>query len=271
MYKNNTTGIFGVIITIILLNVLVIFSNINIDKLSSIESAINKLIVPIQNAFVMTKNKINGEETSFTSIANLQKENEELKAKISELEQSQRELEIIKAENTTLKEYMNLTEKYADYKTVPAYIIGRDVSNYSNTMIINVGKNDGIEVNMTVIADAGLVGHVISVSDNSAKVMPIIDSASSVSSTISTTRESIICRGIMDSNNLKAMNIPTEANIVVGDNVETSGMGGIYPKGILIGTIKEVVNTKNITDRYATIKAAVDFEKIETVLIIINK
>lgn len=270
MYKNNTTGILGVIITIILLIILVIFSNINIDKLSSIEGAVNKIIVPIQNAFVMLKNKMSDENAYLTNVANLQKENSELKAKISELEQAQRELEIIKAENATLKEYMNLTEKYADYKTVPAYIIGKDISNYSNTMIINAGKKDGIEANMTVIADAGLVGHVISVSEDSAKVMPIIDSASSLSATISTTREGIICKGIMDSNNLKVMNIPTEANLIVGDNVETSGMGGIYPKGILIGTIKEVINTKNITDRYAVIDSAVDFDSIETVLVIIN-
>ena len=271
MYKNNTTGILGVVITVVLLIILVIFSNINLEKLSSVESAINKIFIPIQNAFVMLKNKMSGEDAFLTNVANLQKENEDLRAKISELEQAQRELEIIKAENSTLKEYMNLTEKYSDYKTVPAYIIGKDISNFSSTMIINAGKNEGIDVNMTVIADAGLVGHIISVSDNSAKVMPIIDSASSVSSAISTTREGIICRGQMDSNKLKAMNIPTDANLVVGDNVETSGMGGIYPKGILIGTIKDVVKTKNITDRYATIEAAVDFDTIETVLVITNK
>ena len=271
MYKNNTTGILGVVITVVLLIILVIFSNINLEKLSSVESAINKIFVPIQNAFVMLKNKMSGEDAFLTNVANLQKENEDLKAKISELEQAQRELEIIKAENSTLKEYMNLTEKYSDYSTVPAYIIGKDISNFSSTMIINAGKKDGLEVNMTVIADAGLVGHIISVSDTSAKVMPIIDSASSVSSAISTTREGIICRGQMDSNKLKAMNIPTDANLVVGDNVETSGMGGIYPKGIFIGTIKEVVKTKNITDRYATIEAAVDFDSIETVLVITNK
>lgn len=271
MYKNNTTGILGVVITIILLIVLVILSNVNIEKLSYIESAVSKIVTPIQNGFVMLKNKMQGDNAFFTDVANLRTENEELKKRISELEQAQRELEIIKAENNTLKEYMNLTEKYASYKTMPAYIIGRDISNYSKTIIINVGRNEGIEVNMTVIADAGLVGHVISVTDTSAKVETIIDSASSVSSNVSTTRECIICRGMIDSNNLKGINIPTDANLVVGDNIETSGMGGIYPKGILVGTIKEVINTKNITDRYALIKTAVDFEALETVLVITNK
>ncbi len=56
-----------------------------------------------------------------------------------------------------------------------------------------------------------------------------------------------------------------------GDNLETSGIGGIYPKGIHIGTVKQVINTKNITDRYANIETAVDFSKLETVLVITNK
>ena len=64
------------------------------------------------------------------------------------------------------------------------------------------------------------------------------------------------------------MCIPTDADLVLEDTIETSGIGGIYPKGILIGTIKQVVNTKNITDRYAIIETAVDFSKLETVLVI---
>ena len=87
----------------------------------------------------------------------MEKENKELKKKNSELEQSLRELEIIKSENATLKEYVNLKDKYTDYKTIPAYIIQKDISNYSDTIIINVGSKDGIKENMPVISDQGLV------------------------------------------------------------------------------------------------------------------
>ena len=178
-------------------------------------------------------------------------------------------MEILKAENATLKEYVNLTDKYTEYTTHPAYVIQSDISNYSKIIIINVGKKDGIDINMTVISDKGLVGHVISVTDNTAKVQTIIDTSSTVTCTISTTRDSIIAKGVIDSNNkLQASFIPTEASILEGDSVETSGIGGIYPKGIHIGTIKQVVNTKNITNRYAIIETAVDFSKLETVLVI---
>ena len=199
----------------------------------------------------------------------MKQENEKLKQENSELTHALRELEIVKAENSTLREYVNLKDKYTEYTTYPANVIQSDISNYSKVIIINAGRKDGIDVNMTVISDKGLVGHVISVTDDTAKVQTIIDTSSTVTSTISTTRDSIISRGIIDSNNkLQASFIPTEANILEGDKVETSGIGGIYPKGIIIGTIKEIITTSNVTDRYAVVEPAVDFSKLNAVLII---
>ena len=192
----------------------------------------------------------------------MQEENEKLK-------QSLRELEIIKSENNTLKEYVNLKEKYNEFQTVPAYVINKDISNYNDTIIINVGSKDGVEINMPVISEKGLVGHIISVTESTAKVETIIDTASTISCVITTSRDMLIARGTLNSSStLKATYIPTNATILEGDKIETSGLGGIYPKGIHIGTIKQVVNTKNITDRYAIIETAVNFEKLETVLVI---
>lgn len=271
MYKNKKTGIIGIIITIIILIILVFVSNINIEKMAYIENAFSSLVMPIQNGLTYLKNKVSGNNTFFTDINNLKTENEELKEKNSELEQSLRELESIKAENATLKEQLDLTEKYGEYKTIPAYVINKDISNYSGVIVINVGSKDGIKTNMTVIADKGLVGHVISVTDSTAKVQTIVDTASSVSCTISTSRDGIIAKGTLEGDSmLKATLIPTDANLVLDDSVETSGLGGIYPKGIHVGTIKKIVNTKNITDRYAMIETAVDFSKIETVLVVTN-
>ena len=115
------------------------------------------------------------------------------------------------------------------------------------------------------------MGYIISVTSSTAKVQTIVDTASSVSSLMSTTRDPIVCKGTLDdASTLKAMYIPTEAQIIQGDSIETSGIGGIYPKGIHIGTVERVVNTSNPIDRYATIKTAVNFEKLETVLVVTN-
>ena len=270
MHQKRKTGILGIIITIIILILIVIFTN-GENNSSFFENIATKLVMPVQNGLTYLKNKISGNDVFFTDVNNLKEENEKLKEENSKLEQSLRELENIKSENETLKEYMNLTEKYGEYKTVPAYIINKDLSNYSKTLVINIGTDDGIKENMTVIADEGLVGYVVSATNNTAKVQTIIDTSTSVSALMSSTDEAIVCKGTLDSmTELKAMYIPTDYNIIQGDSIETSGLGGIYPKGIHIGTVKKVEATKNITDRYAVIETAVNFEKLSTVLVIQN-
>ena len=270
MHRNKKAEIAGIVITIIILIFIVIFSNADSGN-SFFENAATKLIMPVQNGLTYLKNKISGNSTFFTDINNLKSENEELKQKNSELEQSLRELENIKSENETLKEYLDLAEKYGEYKTVPAYIINKDISNYSKTIVINVGTKSGIKENMTVIASEGLVGYVISATDTTSKVQTIIDSSSNTSSILSSSRDSVVCKGQLEEhNNLKAVYIPTDATVAQGDSVETSGLGGIYPKGIYIGKISKVVNTNNLNDRYAMVETAVNFNKLETVLVITN-
>lgn len=271
MYKKKKTGIIGIVVTIIILIFLVMITNTDVAKMSYVENIVSTIVMPIQNGLTYLKNKMAGNDSFFANIDNLKQENEELKKKNSELEQALREFEIVKSENDTLKEYVNLKDKYKDYKTIPAYVINRDIGNYSNTVVINIGEKDGIKEGMTVIADEGLVGHVISTTTHTAKVQTIVDTGAAVTSTISTTKDTIIVQGTLDNSSLlKATYIPTEASVLQGDSVETSGLGGIYPKGIHIGTIKEVFNTKNPTDRYATVEPSVDFSKLASVLVITN-
>ena len=271
MYKNKKGEVIGIIVTVIILILLVILTNTENSNLSYVENIANKLVNPIQNGLTYVKNKIHGNSSFFTNINELKSENDVLKNKNSQLEETLRELETIKAENQTLKQYLELTQKYSDYKTTAADVISRDISNYSKTIVINAGKKSGIKENMTVIASEGLVGYVISATDTTSKVQTIIDSSSNTSTVLSSSRDSIVCKGQLEEhNNLKAVYIPTDATIAQGDSVETSGLGGIYPKGIYVGKISKVVNTANLNDRYAIVETAVNFNKLETVLVITN-
>ncbi len=270
--KNNKSSIIGIIITIIVLIITIILSNLGTGKISFLENAVEKIFIPVQNSFVFIKDKISGNDQELSDIESLKTENQELKNENQQLKQSTRELEVLKSENNTLKEYLNLKNKYADYKTVPGYIVEKSFSNYDKIIIINVGSKDGIQVNMPVISESGLVGHILSVTENTAKVQTIIDTASTISALISTSNDSILLKGTLNNKSvLKATAIPAEATILQGDDVLTSGLGGIYPKGILIGTIKDVINTKNELDRYANIETSANFEKLETVLVITGK
>lgn len=270
MNNNKKTGVIGISITIIILIIIVIVTNIKTEKWYYLENIFGVVVIPVQNSLTYLKNKIAGNDQFFVNVDELKEENKNLKNKNQKLEESVRELEIIKSENATLKEYVNLKDKYSEHSTKPADVIQRDYSNYSKVIIINVGKNDGIDVNMTVISEKGLVGHIISVTDTTAKVQTIIDTSNAVSSSITTTRDSIVLKGSLEETCLKATAIPTDASFIEGDSVETSGIGGIYPKGIHIGNVKSIINTKNIIDRYAFIEPAVDFSKLETVLVITN-
>ncbi len=267
--KGKSSNILGSVIVFVLLLLLIFLSNVDNNKLSYLENIGAKVTTPVQKIISDISNKIKGNSNYFSNLDELKKENEDLKKKNSELETELRELEVLKAENKNLQEYMNLTEKYSDYNAIPAYVINKDVSNYSSNLVINVGSDDGVEENMTVIADKGLVGHVISTQKKSSKVQVIIDPASTVSSSISTTEESIICKGTLDNDQiLRATYIPTGAELIVGDTLQTSGVGGIYQRGIYIGTIREIITTNNSTDRYAIVEPGVDFSKVNSVLVI---
>ena len=269
MGENRHIGLLGTVITIVILILLILLTNVDTSKMSYFKSLGDKISRPIQIAFLNLKNKISGNDSYFLTMEELKKENKKLKNENEKLNIEIRENEVIKAENKALKEKVNLTEKYSAYETISADIINKDISNYGSNLVLDVGKDDGIEEKMTVISDQGLVGYIIKVSKNTSIVKVITDPSSTVSCNISTTNESVICKGTLDNNQyLRVTYIPLDVDLIVGDSVETSGVGQIYAKGIHIGTIKEIITTSNATDRYAIVETSVDFSKINTVLII---
>lgn len=197
MYKNKKVGIIGIIITIIVLIILVILTNTDISKFNKAEGFFGKLVMPLQNGLTHLKNKISKNNSFFEDINNLKEENKKLIEENNKLKEEVKELEIIKAENATLRAYNNMSKQYTEYRTVPAYIINRDISNLSDTIVINVGSDDGVNANMAVITSEGLVGYTVSVTNKTAKVKPIIDASGSTSAQISTSRESVVVRGIL--------------------------------------------------------------------------
>lgn len=263
-------GIVGIVVTVILLIILVFMSNLSLNNFSNIETVFGKMVMPIQSGITYLKQKIAGNENYFVTLDFLKEENKSLKQKNMDLEEALRQLEIVQAENSTLKEYLNLTNQYKNYKTIPAYIINKDISNYSSVFVINAGTSSGIKENMTVISAEGLVGHVISAAENTAKVQTLVDSSNVVSATLENSKDVVIARGTLNGNELKTTYISTDTVLIEGEKLYTSGMGGIYPKGIYIGTIKKINESKNITNRSFITQAAVDFENLETVLVISN-
>ena len=271
MQKDKKSGTIGIVLTILVLTILVFVTNIKIDQFSNIEGKLNKLVMPIQNGLTYLKNKIAKNNSFFEDVNNLKSENDNLKNENEDLKKQVSEIELIKAENKTLREYAGVSDEFTNYKTVPAYIIDSDPSNFSEMIVINAGTNEGVKENMVVVCAEGVIGHVISATDKTSKVKLIIDSSSSVSAMMSISRDNLIVKGELgEKDKLKATYIGADANLILNDDVETSGLGGIYPKGLKIGKLVEIVEGSNLTEKYAIIEPAVDFSKLETVLVIIN-
>lgn len=259
----------GIIITIILLVLLVIFSNVKNNVWGHITSPFTGIARSVQGGFFYLKNKIAKNDDYFLSLDELKKENEKLKRENEELKLNNMELSTVKAENKTLKEYKDLIDRYEDNTSIPGYIIQKDFSNYSKIIVLNIGRKDGVEVGMTVVAEEGLVGYVISAEEKSSKVQTIVDTASAISAEFVNTDKTLVTRGLLDTNNrVKGTYIDNDVVVNEGDTIVTSGIGGIYPKNITIGKVKEIVNTKNKSNRYVYIETAVNFDNLSNILVL---
>ncbi len=209
----------------------------------------------------------------FKDIDKINKENKELKEELNEAKLKLVESERIEIENSDLREALKIEEKYNHFSKLYANIVLRDYSNWNETFVINKGKNDGVKERQTVISPDGLVGFVSQVTANTSVVTTILDPNTSVSVEISTVNALALAKGDFDlkeNNQMKLTNLPISTELSVGEKVYTSGIGTMYEKGLVIGEIEEVVNSKNNVDRYAIIKPYVDFNSLDFVAIIID-
>ena len=271
--KNSFWKRFFSIVAVILLFLGIGLTNGKARNVSGVESFLSEIIMLPQNGFTYLKNWFSKNEIFFSDIEQLKDENESLKQENEMLKNKMMDYEILASENKTLKEQARIQDSYLDYKVVIANVISDSANNWDETYIINKGSKHGISPNMTVITTDGLVGYVETVTKNTAKVVSILDAGNSVSARSARTRDSVICKGnisLKDEGKLKVTAIPIGVEFIEGDKFETSGMGGIYPKGIAIGEVERYENKANPLENEAILKTYVDFNKLETVAVIIN-
>lgn len=260
----------GVCISVILLS---FTFNISGGPLNAVAGYV---FIPMQNGINQVGGWVSKQADKLENLSVVMAENEELKKQVEALTVELNTIKLERYELENLRELYDLDQKYPSYKKVAANVIGKDAGNWFNTFTIDKGTNDGIEVNMNVMAGSGLVGIVSDVGPNYAKVKAIISDTSSVSGMVLTTSDNIIVSGSLqkmnESMSIEFSGLNDRANEVqVGDPVVTSYVSYDYQQGILIGYIKEITTDSNNLTRSGTITPAVDFEHIEEVLVILNK
>ncbi|MCM1184117.1 MAG: rod shape-determining protein MreC [Roseburia sp.] len=195
----------------------------------------------------------------------LRKQIDELTAKNTQLQQSQYEL-------NNLRELYQLDEQYSGYDKVGARIIARDSGNWFHAFTIDKGTEDGLAIDMNVIAGGGLVGRIIDIGPNWAKVNAIINDDSNVSAMVLASSDIMMVRGslqLMDEGVIGFEQlIDSGERVQVGDKVVTSNISDKYLPSILIGYISEIGQDSNNITKSGKITPAVDFEHLEEVLVI---
>lgn len=259
-----------VIVTIILL-ISISFTIQPKENPNFVERGLYFVFTPIQNIVRWPINKVQSAVTFFSEMKYYAQENERLTQENGELKEKIRKLEAAGAENSDLRDLLNLRKKYETENAIVAEIISYDSSAWFKVMSINKGRNDGVNENMIVLTPNGLVGKVTQVSDTSSKVTTILDVNNVVSARIIKTGDLVTTKGDMNlsEKGLLRLNYVTSDTLLnVDDVIETSGMGGIYPKGIFIGTIKQVEQDTTLMKKYALLEPGVDFNKLNEVLLI---
>ncbi len=260
------------LLTIFILIIMGVSVNKN-SKINWLNNVISVPLTPVQAFFSSIGQRIGEGLTFFSDINAVREENEALKVQVNELEKENRELSSYKDKIDELRLALNLKAQFDEYTIVGANIIAIDPGNWFNIFKIDIGSKEGIKADFPVVTGSkGLVGRVMSSDLTSSKVLTIIDEGSAVAGWISKSGGGhAIVRGDMflkEQGQCRLDNIPLDVDVEVGDVIETSGLGGIYPKGIMIGKVVEVRKTNSEMNRYAIIQPAADFKRLEEVYVL---
>ncbi|MDQ3314631.1 MAG: rod shape-determining protein MreC [Verrucomicrobiota bacterium] len=262
----------SVIALLILTAVLLYFLSFGADGTRKLQAGFYQLIAPFLTTGSGLQKQITSVRTGLKSLEEIERENSALRVENRALKATNQALRDVEHEVNRLRTALNYRER-SIFRLVPAEIVTRDASTWWRTVTINRGKQDGIETDMPVVTQEGLVGKTTTVSDSISVVLLVSDENCRVAVTVEGTREQGIVSGervagalmpLLDLNFLSK-----QANLQPGQKAYTSGVGGVFPSGLLIGTVKDY-RVREL-DGQARITPAVNLAKLEDVFVVTGR
>ena len=241
------------------------------DRFSAVKTVVGDMISPMQKGINTVGRSISDKMELLSSKKDLQEKNKELQEKLDALSYANKILTSENAELDNLQELYKLDKKYPDYPKVAATVISRDGNNWFNVFYIDKGKDDGVDVDMNVIAGNGLVGIVSEAGRHYAKVRGIIDDKSNVSAMFESTGETCMVKGNMESiyqGFIDIEMISNSAKVKDGDEVVTSRISDKFLPGLSVGYIKDITTDSSNLMKTARLTPVVNFDQLNTVLVI---
>ena len=271
-------GLFHKKTAIFVVAVLTLFLLVSVQaqgkyKFVFMEEFITTVLAPVQSIVSNVGFNFRKIGLSTGELMTAYRDNQTLRAENEEIRQNNLNVTEVAAENARLRTMLDYKKASNQYDLVAATVVGRDLGTWNSTIIINRGSADGITKDMPVVTPQGLVGSVVNVYTRVAKVQLILDPRSAVGALVQRpeSRVAAIVEGSSVSPLTPRMvNIARDADIIKSDKLITSGFGGIYPKGLLIGEVIDVVNEEGGLLKYAYLRPAVDFGRLEEVSVVVR-
>ena len=266
--NNGIWVLFATAVIAVTLAVMSFFSN-NASPLNNLAGIIAS---PFRTIYTGAENWFTDKENYYRDTTELQAENAELRKKVAEMEATVRQAEADRAENRRLRELLDLREQRRDLVFEAATVTERSVTNWTSSFTVNKGTKHGVEVNDCVIDETGaLVGVVSEAGTNWATILTLVDTDTSLGARVFRTKELGLAQGdfsLMGRSRLRLDYLPPDCELLGGDLVETSGLGGFYPSGLVIGSVEEVLVDDSGSASYAVLVPAVDFDALTEVFIV---
>lgn len=272
LFKNKLAVVI-LILSVVFLFLLV--HSIERENASYVENGVGVTLNSVQGIINKINYKIKNAVNVVFSFSEIEKENEELKKQNSKLQDMTAQYNDLKNENERLRSMVNFKNQMSEFNYIGCDIIGKCANGYMDEFTINRGSKDGVKKRMVVVTGDGLVGQVTSVAQNWSVVQTISNENIAVSAVVESTRENNgIVKGYKDDENnqiAKLYNLPLDSKIAKGDVITTSGLGGLYPKGIRIGYVISTEEDKGKVMKVASVEPYVNFNKLEEVFVVIPK
>lgn len=238
-----------------------------------VKTIVTSVTTPVNSFFISIGGAVNKGGHFVAGIMSTYEENQRLKREISDLRRANIDSAEIWAENKRLRALLDFKESNQRHILLPARVVGFNPAGLTGNIIIDKGQKDGIEKDMSVVTADGLVGSVADVYRSSSRVQLILNPKSAVGGIVQ--RASSRVAGIVSGNATtpqypNLLNLARDADVVRGDIITTSGYGGVYPKGLMIGVVSSVVNAEGGLLKYAVIDPTVNFAQLEEVMVITN-
>lgn len=230
---------------------------------------LNTVSTPVQSMLAALLRPIKEHVVMLDEMKGYKAENERLIEEITKLKIENRDVQSYITENNRLKSLLDLQERETELQTVAAQIVSRDYDKQYKAVTINKGSSDGIAEGNAVITKDGILGVVQSVGVNWAKVTTIFDVDSAIGAKFTRTGDIGVVEGdaeLSEEGKCKIQYISSDASIINGDIVVSSGVGGIYPGGLIIGKVSEVKTDVMGAVEYAVVEPAAKFDEVYEVL-----